>query len=232
MQVNGKPVVELIDLKKIYHSDGVPTAALNGVNLRVMEGEFVAIVGPSGSGKSTLLNMIGALDKPTSGKVLVDGVDVSKLTDDQLAELRNRKIGFVFQSYNLLPRITVLRNIELPLIVRGVPPEERRRKALKVLEEVGLKHKAFSKPTQLSGGEQQRVAIARALVGDPKLILADEPTGNLDSKTSKVIAELFRRLNAQGRTIIVVTHDMEVASFAKRIVYLRDGKVEREEVKT
>lgn len=232
MQVNGTPVIELIDLKKIYYSDGVPTAALNGVNLKVMEGEFVAVFGPSGSGKSTLLNMIGALDKPTSGRVLVDGVDISKLTDDQLAELRNRKIGFVFQSYNLLSRITVLRNIELPLIVRGVPPEERRRRALKVLEEVGLRHKAFSRPTQLSGGEQQRVAIARALVGDPKLILADEPTGNLDSNTSQVIAELFGRLNAQGRTIIVVTHDMEVASFAKRIVYLRDGKVEREEVKT
>lgn len=230
MQVDGKPVVELIDLKKIYFSDGVPTPALNGVNLRISEGEFVAVVGPSGSGKSTLLNVIGALDKPTSGKVLIDGVDLLKLSDDELAELRNKKIGFVFQSYNLLPRITVLRNVELPLIVRGIPPEERRRKAVQVLEEVGLKHKALSKPTQLSGGEQQRVAIARALVGDPKLILADEPTGNLDSKTARTIAELFRKLNSKGKTIIVVTHDMEIASHAKRVIYLRDGMIEKEEV--
>lgn len=225
-----KPVIELIDLKKTYYSNGVPTPALRGINLKIMNGEFVAIVGPSGSGKSTLLNMIGVLDRPSSGKVLIDGIDISRLSDDGLAELRNKKIGFIFQTYNLLARISVLRNVELPLIVRGVPPQERRRKALNALEEVGLKDKAFKKPTQLSGGEQQRVAIARALVSDPKIILADEPTGNLDSTNAKIIAELFRKLNSSGRTIVMVTHNMEMAAYAKKIIYLRDGLIEREEV--
>ncbi len=227
-----KPVIELIDLKKIYYSNGIPTPALRGVNLRVMDGEFLAIVGPSGSGKSTLLNMIGVLDRPTSGKVFIDGIDISKLSDDGLAELRNKKIGFIFQTYNLLARISVLRNVELPLIVRGVSPQERRKKALNALEEVGLKDKAFNKPTQLSGGEQQRVAIARALVSDPKILLADEPTGNLDSTNAKIIAEIFNKLNHKGRTIVMVTHNMEMASYAKRIVYLRDGMIEKEVVNT
>ncbi|MEM2017500.1 MAG: ABC transporter ATP-binding protein [Nitrososphaerota archaeon] len=226
------PVIELIDLKKTYYANGIPTSALRGVNLKVMNGEFLAIVGPSGSGKSTLLNMIGALDRPTSGRVLIDGIDITRLSDDGLAELRNKKIGFIFQTYNLLARIPVLRNVELPLIVRGVSPQERRIKALKALEEVGLKDKAFKKPTQLSGGEQQRVAIARALVSDPKIILADEPTGNLDSANSKIIAELFRDLNSKGRTIVMVTHNMEMASYARRIIYLRDGLIEKEVINT
>ncbi|MCL7384563.1 MAG: ABC transporter ATP-binding protein [Thaumarchaeota archaeon] len=225
-----KPVIELINLKKIYYSDGIATPALRGITLKIMDGEFVAIVGPSGSGKSTLLNMIGALDRPTEGRVLIDGIDINKLSDDGLAELRNKKIGFIFQTYNLLARISVLRNVELPLIVRGTPAQVRRKKALSALEEVGLRDKALNKPTQLSGGEQQRVAIARALVSDPKILLADEPTGNLDSTNAKLIAELFSKLNQKGRTIVMVTHNMAIASYAKRIIYLRDGMIEREVV--
>jgi putative ABC transport system ATP-binding protein len=174
--------------------------------------------------------MIGALDRPTEGRVLIDGIDINKLSDDGLAELRNKKIGFIFQTYNLLARISVLRNVELPLIVRGTPAQVRRKKALSALEEVGLRDKAFNKPTQLSGGEQQRVAIARALVSDPKILLADEPTGNLDSANAKLIAELFSELNQKGRTIVMVTHNMEMASYARRIIYLRDGMIEREVV--
>jgi len=227
-----KPVIELIDLKKIYYTNGIATTALRGITLKIMDGEFVAIVGPSGSGKSTLLNMIGALDRPTEGRVLIDGIDINKLSDDGLAEIRNKKIGFIFQTYNLLARISVLRNVELPLIVRGTPAQVRRKKALSALEEVGLRDKAFNKPTQLSGGEQQRVAIARALVSDPKILLADEPTGNLDSANAKIIAELFSKLNRKGRTIVMVTHNMEMASYARRIIYLRDGMIEREVVNT
>ncbi len=226
----GDYVVEVIGLKKVYRSNGIDTYALNGVDLRVRRGEFIAIVGPSGSGKSTLLNMLGALDKPTEGKVIIDGVDITTLSDNKRAELRNEKIGFVFQSYNLIPRIDVLRNVELPLVLRGISPAERRRKALEMLEEVGLADKARNKPNQLSGGQQQRVAIARALVTDPSIILADEPTGNLDSKSGQAIVELFKTLNRKGRTIIVVTHNMEVARETNRIIYLRDGRVEREEI--
>ena len=227
-----KPVIELIDLKKIYYTNGIATPALRGITLKIMDGEFVAIVGPSGSGKSTLLNMIGALDRPTEGRVLIDGIDINKLSDDGLAEIRNKKIGFIFQTYNLLARISVLRNVELPLIVRGTPAQVRRKKALSALEEVGLRDKAFNKPTQLSGGEQQRVAIARALVSDPKILLADEPTGNLDSANAKIIAELFSKLNRKGRTIVMVTHNMEMASYARRIIYLRDGMIEKEVINT
>ncbi|MDJ0269129.1 MAG: ABC transporter ATP-binding protein [Aigarchaeota archaeon] len=226
----GDYVVEVIGLKKVYRSNGIDTYALNGVDLKVRRGEFIAIVGPSGSGKSTLLNMLGALDKPTEGKVIIDDVDITTLSDNKRAELRNEKIGFVFQSYNLIPRIDVLRNVGLPLVLRGISPAERRRKALAMLEEVGLADKARSKPNQLSGGQQQRVAIARALVTDPSIILADEPTGNLDSKSGKAIVELFKTLNRKGRTIIVVTHNMEVARETNRIIYLRDGRVEREEI--
>ena len=231
MSTNGGDyVVEIINLKKVYRFGNIETKALNGINLKVRRGEFVSIVGPSGSGKSTLLNMLGALDKPTEGKVIIDGIDITKLSDSKRAELRNKKIGFVFQSYNLIPRIDVVKNVELPLILRGIPPEERRRKALEVLNEVGLVNKARNRPTQLSGGEQQRVAIARALVTDPSIILADEPTGNLDSKTGKTIVDLFKILNKKGRTIILVTHNMEVARETERIIYLRDGRIEREEI--
>ena len=228
----GSAIIEMIDVKKVYVSDGVPTEALRGVSLKVKRGEFIAIVGPSGSGKSTLLNLVGGLDRPTSGKVLIGGNDINKLSDDKLAELRNEKIGFVFQFYNLVPYLPVIKNIELPLIVKGVSSQERRIRVLKLLEEVGLKDKAFTRPTRLSGGEQQRVAIARALINNPEILLADEPTGNLDSKNSIMIAEIFKKLNDRGRTIVMVTHNLEVASYAKRILYIRDGLIEREELKT
>jgi putative ABC transport system ATP-binding protein len=228
----GEAFIELMDVKKIYVSDGVPTEALRGVTMAIKRGEFVAIVGPSGCGKSTLLHIVGGLDRPTSGKVIVDGIDFNKLSDDDLARVRNEKMGFVFQFYNLIPYLSVFRNVELPLIVKGIPPRERRERVLMVLDEVGLADKAYSKPTRLSGGEQQRVAIARALVNEPAIILADEPTGNLDSKNKIAIAELFKRLNEKGRTILVVTHDLEVASYAGRILYIRDGRIEREEVRS
>jgi len=227
----GSAIIELIDVKKVYFSDGVPTEALRGVSLKVTRGEFIAVVGPSGSGKSTLLHLVGGLDRPTSGKVLIGGNDINKLSDDKLAELRNEKIGFVFQFYNLIPYLPVIKNVELPLIVKGVSSQERKERVLKLLEEVGLKDKAFTRPTRISGGEQQRVAIARALINNPEILLADEPTGNLDSKNSMMIAELFRKLNDKGRTIVMVTHNLEVASYAKRILYIRDGLIEREELK-
>jgi len=223
-------VVEVVNLRKVYRMNGVETYALNGIDLKVRRGEFLAIVGPSGSGKSTLLNMLGALDRPTEGKVIIDGIDITGLSDSKRAELRNMKIGFVFQSYNLIQRINVINNVELPLLLRGIPPNVRRDKAMHMLREVGLSHKYKNKPNQLSGGEQQRVAIARALITDPSIILADEPTGNLDSKTGKAIIDLFKQLNRKGRTIIVVTHNMEVAYETDRIVYIRDGRVEKEEV--
>jgi len=228
----GEALIELVDVKKVYVSDGVPTEALRGVTMSVKRGEFVAIVGPSGCGKSTLLHIVGGLDRPTSGKVIVDGIDFNKLSDDDLAKVRNEKMGFVFQFYNLVPHLSVFRNVELPLIVKGIPPRERRERVLRVLDEVGLADKAYSRPTRLSGGEQQRVAIARALVNEPAIILADEPTGNLDSKNKIAIAELFKKLNEKGRTILVVTHDFEVASYAGRILYIRDGRIEREEVRS
>ena len=227
----GSAIIELIDVKKVYFSDGVPTEALRGVSLKVTRGEFIAVVGPSGSGKSTLLHLVGGLDRPTSGKVLIGRNDINKLSDDKLAELRNEKIGFVFQFYNLIPYLPVIKNVELPLIVKGVSSQERKERVLKLLEEVGLKDKAFTRPTRISGGEQQRVAIARALINNPEILLADEPTGNLDSKNSMMIAELFRKLNDKGRTIVMVTHNLEVASYAKRILYIRDGLIEREELK-
>jgi putative ABC transport system ATP-binding protein len=227
----GSTIIELIDVKKVYVSDGVPTEALRGISFKVTKGEFIAVVGPSGGGKSTLLHLIGGLDRPTSGRILIGGNDINKLSDDKLAELRNEKIGFVFQFYNLVPYLPVIKNVELPLIVKGVSSQERRGRVLKLLEEVGLKDKAFTRPTRLSGGEQQRVAIARALINNPEILLADEPTGNLDSKNSIMIAELFRRLNDKGRTILMVTHNLLVASYAKRILYIRDGLIEKEENK-
>lgn len=225
------PVVEAQNLVKVYSGNGIATPALRGISLRIQRGEFVAIVGPSGSGKSTLLNMIGALDRPTSGRVLIDGVDISQLSDAELARLRNDKIGFVFQALNLIPRMDVLDNIQLPLLTRGVPPGERRARALEVLNQVGLGDKAGRRPSQLSGGEQQRVAIARALVTRPPLLLADEPTGNLDTKTSRALTDLFTQLNEQhGQTVIVITHNLEVASESERIVLIRDGLIEGEKV--
>lgn len=223
--------VELIDVVKDYILGPIVVHALRGVNLRVRKGEFIAIMGPSGSGKSTLLNLIGALDRPTSGKVLIDGVDISKLNDDQLAYLRNKKIGFIFQAYNLINRTNVLRNVEMPSIVSGLSKRERIEKAKRLLEAVGLKEEAYRQPKYLSGGQQQRVAIARALMNDPTIILADEPTGNLDSKTGAEVMNYLKKMNKEfGTTVIVVTHDREVAEYADRIVHLKDGKIVDEEI--
>lgn len=223
--------VETIDLWKIYKVGQIEYPALKGVNLKVGQGRFVAVVGPSGSGKTTLLNIVGALDKPTKGEVLIDGVPVSKLNGNQLAELRNRKIGFVFQAFNLIPYMSALQNVELPMIAAGVPAKERRDKALKLLELVGLRDKALKRPLELSAGEQQRVAMARALSNDPSLILADEPTGNLDSKTALVVVKAFRELCSSSKvTVVMVTHNMEITKFCDSIVYLRDGAIEREVV--
>lgn len=223
--------VETENLVKVYRSDSVETYALRGVNLSVKIGEVISVVGPSGSGKSTLLNLIGALDKPTSGKVIVDGVDTSTLRGNELAEFRNTKIGFIFQSFNLISRLSALKNIELPLLVRKVPRREREEKAFALLRELGLEDKAQRKPTQLSGGEQQRIAVARALVQDPAVLLGDEPTGNLDTKNTAMIIGLFREINKKtGKTFIIITHNMEVAKRCHRIVYLKDGLIDREEI--
>ncbi|MCL4436532.1 MAG: ABC transporter ATP-binding protein [Thaumarchaeota archaeon] len=222
--------VELRDVWKIYGDTGVTTTALKGVNFKVKRGEFTSIVGPSGSGKSTLLNILGTLDVPTKGKVFIDGVDTSTLNDSQLSRLRSEKIGFIFQSFNLIPRMTALMNVELPLINQGVDGDKRKDRALDKLEKVGLLKKALNTPFQLSGGEQQRVAVARALVTDPALILADEPTGNLDTKNTEVIVNLLKELNrSTGTTFLVITHNPEVSNRTQRIIYLKDGTVEREE---
>jgi len=222
---------ETINLTKIYKSNSVEVYALQNVNLKIRRGEFVAVVGPSGSGKSTLLNLLGVLDKPTSGRVLIDGVDTLTLNSVELAKLRNEKIGFIFQAYNLINRTTVLRNVELPAVVKGVPKEERIRRAKELLELMGLGDKLNRKPLTLSGGEQQRVAIARALINNPTLILGDEPTGNVDSKTGYEIFDLLRKLSREhGATIVVVTHNLELAKLTDRIVYLRDGKIEDEKI--
>jgi putative ABC transport system ATP-binding protein len=221
-----RPIIETVDLVKEYPQAGKPLRVLNNVNLVVDPGEFMAIMGPSGSGKSTLLNMIGALDKPTSGKVYVNGVDLSTLNDNKLADLRNRYIGFIFQFFNLIPRVDALGNVELPMAIRGIPRVERSQRASKFLELVGLGDRVSHKPSQLSGGEQQRVAVARALVNDPSVLLCDEVTGNLDSKTGYEIMHLLRSLNEeQGKTFVVITHDPTVAQMTDRLVQLRDGTI-------
>jgi putative ABC transport system ATP-binding protein len=220
------PIIETVDLVKEYPQAGAPLRVLNGVNLAVEVGEFMAIMGPSGSGKSTLLNMIGALDKPTSGKVYVDGVDLSTLNDNQLADLRNKYIGFIFQFFNLISRMDALGNIELPMSIGGLPRRERKERARKLLEDVGLGERMHHKPSELSGGEQQRVAIARALVNDPAILLCDEVTGNLDSKTGYEIMHLLRALNdEQGKTFVVITHDPAVAQMTDRLIQLQDGMI-------
>ncbi|MEM1566694.1 MAG: ABC transporter ATP-binding protein [Candidatus Bathyarchaeia archaeon] len=223
-------VVETINLRKVYMLGKVPVEALRGVNLKVEEGEFLSILGPSGSGKSTLLNLIGALDKPTDGKVLIDGVDVSTLDEDKLADLRHR-IGFVFQFFNLIPRFTALENVELPMAIAGLGKAERRKRAVELLETVGLADRMNHKPTELSGGEQQRVAIARALANNPRFLLMDEPTGNIDSKNAIEIMRLVKRLNEEeGVTIIMVTHDQRLAKETKRTVHMLDGIIVDETV--
>ena len=218
-------IVEAVELKKTYMLGKVPVEALRGVNLKVEEGEFLSILGPSGSGKSTLLNLIGALDKPTSGKLLIENVDISTLNDGELADLR-RKIGFVFQFFNLIPRFTARQNVELPMAIAGLSGEERRKRAEELLETVGLRERMNHKPTELSGGEQQRVAIARALANNPHFLLMDEPTGNLDSKNAYEIIQLIKRLNKEkGVTTIIVTHDQRLAGEAKRTVHMLDGLI-------
>lgn len=228
-RINGF-AIELVDLKKIFiMGKMVKVHALRGVNLKVRNGEIVSIVGPSGSGKSTILNLLGALDRPTSGKIIIDGINIARLKDEALSRFRNRKIGFIFQSYNLINRSTVTKNVELPAIIRGIPKTIRRRRAIELLDLVGLRGKANRKPTELSGGEQQRVAIARALINQPTFILADEPTGNLDSKTGQEIGNLLLRVNEERKTtIVIVTHNVELAEKSERILHLRDGIVEKE----
>lgn len=218
-------VVKIADVARVYYMGKVEVNALRTINLEIKRGEFVSIMGPSGCGKSTLMHIIGCLDRPTRGQVFLDEVNVHDLDDNYLAEIRNKKVGFVFQTFNLLPKLNAIENVELPLIYAGVKFEERREKALKMLERVGLKDRAGHKPTELSGGQSQRVAIARALVNDPSIILADEPTGNLDSKSGEEIIRLFSELNQQGITLIMVTHDQEIAGRSKRIVRLKDGLV-------
>lgn len=219
------PVVDVRDLKKFYEV-GAGTIALDGVTLTIDPGEFVTVMGPSGSGKSTFMHVVGLLDEPTSGTYLFEGQDVSTLTDDERADIRSRRLGFIFQSYNLLARTTALENVELPMLYAGVPSEQRRRIALEKLATVGVEDMAYHFPNQMSGGQQQRVAIARSLVNDPGLILADEPTGALDTKTSKDVMNLFKRLNEeQGMTMLVVTHEPEIAAYGRRTISFRDGRV-------
>lgn len=226
------PVVQIRDIHKIYDSGEIPVHAVRGVSLEIQRGEFVALMGASGSGKSTLMNMLGCLDRPTRGTYLLDGIDIARLNRNELADLRNQKLGFVFQGFNLLARTTALENVELPMLYgrhRHVGSEEIRNRALKCLEVVGLANRADHFPNQLSGGQQQRVAIARALVNDPQVLLADEPTGNLDSKTSVEVMGVFQKLNDQGITIVMVTHELDIAHFTKRNLILRDGVVVRDE---
>ncbi|GIM88482.1 ABC transporter ATP-binding protein [Paractinoplanes toevensis] len=220
-----RPVIEVRDLQKIYGEGEATVHALAGVSLVVERGDYVAIMGSSGSGKSTLMNILGALDVPTHGTYHLDGVDVSKLGDRQLALARNRLIGFIFQSFNLIPRTTAVANVELPLAYAGVKPRERRRRALAALSVVGLDDRAKHEPNQLSGGQQQRVAVARALVTEPALLLADEPTGNLDSRSTEDVLNVFDDLSAAGRTIVIITHEDEVGARAKRLVRLVDGRI-------
>jgi len=221
-------MIHIRDLWKVYDTGAVQVAALKGVSLDIAKGEYVAIMGPSGSGKSTLMNILGCLDRPTQGTYVLDREPVSAMNDGELASIRNRKIGFVFQSFNLLPRITALRNVELPMIYGRVPQKERQARALEVMERVGLGDRLHHKSNELSGGQRQRVAVARALVNNPAIILADEPTGNLDTVTSQEIMTLFGRLNAEGSTIILVTHEADIAAHAQRVVVFRDGLIQED----
>lgn len=222
-------MIRLEGIYKNYQQGKNEVRVLKGIDLRVREGEYVAIMGPSGSGKSTLMNIIGALDRPSSGRYFLDGEDVSTLEDDELAEIRNRKIGFVFQTFNLLPRMSALRNVELPLIYAGVKASLRKKIAMESLERVGLTDRSHHRPNEMSGGQRQRVAIARALVVNPKILFADEPTGNLDTQTGEDILALFQALNSGGSTVVMVTHEHDVAFHANRIVHIRDGLIGSDE---
>ncbi|QIB27467.1 ABC transporter ATP-binding protein [Caloranaerobacter azorensis] len=218
-------MIKLEGLTKVYKMGNVSVTALKDINLNIEKEEFIAIMGPSGSGKSTLMNILGCLDKPTKGKYILDGVSIQGLNDDELAMIRNRKIGFVFQAFNLLSRTTALKNVELPMMYAGVSAKERRKRAIELLEKVGLGDRINHKPNEMSGGQRQRVAIARALVNNPAIILADEPTGNLDTKSGEEIMDIFENLNKEGVTIVIVTHEPDIAQKAKRVVTFRDGVI-------
>ncbi|WP_391203092.1 ABC transporter ATP-binding protein [Psychrobacillus sp. L4] len=220
-----EPIIQIKNMQKVYELGGEKMLALQSVSLDIQKGDFISIIGPSGSGKSTFMNMIGCLDRPDSGEYLLGNEEVGKMKSSQLATIRNEKIGFIFQNFNLIPKLTAVENVELPLIYRGMKAAERREIALEALKKVGLVDRATHLPTQLSGGQQQRVAIARALAGHPPILLADEPTGALDSKTSKEILEIMHSLNEQGHTIILITHDLDVAKNANRVVRIHDGKL-------
>lgn len=218
-------MIEISNMSKIYRIGNVEVTALNRLSLSISQHEFVSIIGPSGSGKSTLMNMIGCLDVPTEGEYYLDGMEVSRLKDEQLAEIRNHKIGFVFQGFNLLQKLTAVENVELPLIYQGLNNKERLERSLEALKLVGLENRVHHRPTELSGGQQQRVAIARALVGNPPIILADEPTGNLDSKSGREIMQMLKELHKKGNTIILITHDNEIAMQAERLIRIQDGEI-------
>ncbi|MBE5895788.1 MAG: ABC transporter ATP-binding protein [Lachnospiraceae bacterium] len=222
------PLIEIRSMKKIYNPGENEVRALDGVDLFINQNEFVAIIGQSGSGKSTLMNMLGCLDVPTEGTYILNGQDVSALTDDEQSDIRNKEIGFIFQGFNLIATLTAQENVELPLIYRGVPAERREELSLAALEKVGLSHRLDHKPAEMSGGQQQRVAIARAIAQAPPIILADEPTGNLDSASSTEILLILRKLHAEGRTVVLITHDNEIANQAQRIIKIRDGKIEQD----
>ncbi len=223
-------LIDIRDITKVYEMGEEKVHALSGVSLGVERGEYVAIMGPSGSGKSTLMNLVGCLDTPTSGSYVLNGKEVARMTDDELAAIRNQEIGFVFQTFNLLPRTSAIQQVELPLVYAGLPRKERRERAVKALKAVGLGDRMNHTPNEMSGGQRQRVAVARALINDPSILLADEPTGNLDSQTGAEIMALFDELNARGNTIVVVTHEEDIAAHARRIVRLKDGKIRDDQV--
>ena len=224
-----RPLIEVEDLVKVYRTGDVELRALDGVSFSVAHGEFVAVMGPSGSGKSTTMNMLGCLDSPTEGRYLLDGRDVARLSGDELARVRNEKLGFVFQGFNLLPRLSAVDNVALPLVYSGVPSRERSERAREALERVGLGARLKHRPNQMSGGQQQRVAIARALVGRAPLILADEPTGNLDTRTSEEIMDLLVEVNREGKTVVLVTHEPDIAAYARRVLHFKDGRLVSDE---